>query len=104
MLRRTLTAKEFTLMRLQHAFQHFPTLGGFGIGDSDAGNLKALFRIPFSVLVVDTQCGLRDESQTAPLKIRAQLKNFGHRPQGCVVAFPGNYTFILILNLGFPPF
>ena len=51
MLRRALTAKEFTLMRLQHALQHFSTLRGFGIGHANAGNLKALFGVPFGILV-----------------------------------------------------
>src|SRR5580700_2895882 len=81
MLRRALPAKKLTLMRLQHALQHFPTLRGFGIGHSNARNLKALFCVPFGILIVEAQCRLRNKSQTAPLKIRTQLENLGHGPE-----------------------
>ena len=101
MLRRALTAKQFTLMRLQHAFQHFPTLRGFGIGDANAGNLEALLGIPLGVLFVDSQRRLRDEAQPAPFEIRAQLENFSHGAKRSTVALPGHDPLVLILNLAF---
>src|SRR5580700_7230975 len=100
MLRRTLASKKFTLMRLQHAFQNLSALRGFGVGDPDAGNFKALFGIELGVFVVDAQGGLRDEAETAPLEVRTQLENFGHGLERCAIAFPGNYALVLIFNLG----
>ena len=55
MLRRALAAKKFTLMRFQHALEHFSTLRGFGVGDANAGDFEALFGVKVRVLVVDAQ-------------------------------------------------
>src|ERR1700683_4288773 len=100
MLRRALASKEFTLMRLQHALQNLSTLRGFGVGDSDAGDFEALLRVEFGVLVVDAQCGLRDEAEAAPFEVGTQLENFRHGFEGGAIAFPGNYALVLIFDFG----
>src|SRR6202162_6686519 len=99
MLRRALTAKECTLMRLQHAFQHLAALRGLGISHPDARDFKALLRVPCGVLFVDSQRRLRDESQPAPLKIRTQLEDFGSGPRRGAVALPGDAPLALIFTL-----
>ena len=88
-------------MRLEHAFQNFSTLRGFRIGHPDAGDLEALFGVELGVLVVDAQCGLRNESQTAPLEIGTQLKNLGHGAKRRAIALPGDNAFVLIFDPGF---
>src|SRR5260370_51098 len=62
MLRGALTAKKFTLVRLQHALQYLTTLRGFRIGHANAWNLEALFGVKFGVFVVDAQGRLRNKS------------------------------------------
>jgi DNA-binding transcriptional regulator of glucitol operon len=101
MLRRALAAKKFTLMRFQDTFQNFSALRGLWVGYADAGNLEALFGVELGVFVVDAQSRLRNESQTAPLEIWAQLKNFSHGAKRSPVAFPGDDALVLIFNFGF---
>ena len=55
MLRRALASKQFALVRLENALEHFSTLRGFRVGNANAGNFEALFGVEVSVLAVDAQ-------------------------------------------------
>jgi len=93
-----LFSEQLALGRLQDSLEHFSALSRLGIGNSRAGNWKALFRIPFRKLLADLQSRLRDESKAAPLEVWAELKDLGHHLEGRGVSLPGNNALVLIFD------
>lgn len=100
MFGRALVAKELALMRLQNAFENFATLRRFRIGNSNSGNLETLFRVPLSVALPQSQCRLRNETESSPFEIWTQLENLGHGTERGTIPFPWNDALVLILDHG----
>src|SRR6185437_9907337 len=98
MFRRTLGPKQLALMWLQYTLQHFAALRSLWIGDAKAFHRKTNFGVPFGVAIADTQSGLRDESHSAPFKIRSYLKHLGHRLERASISFPRDHSLVLIFN------
>src|SRR5262252_8179165 len=99
MLGGALTAKQFTLMRLQYAFENLSALGSLGVGNTNAGDLETALRIPLGISVAKTQRRLGNEAETAPFEIWTQLKDFRHCPERGPIPFPRDNSRVLVLNL-----
>ena len=97
---RAFISEEFALVRFEHALEHFPALRRLRIGDSNPRYVKAPLGVELGILVANAQRRLRDKSQSAPLKVRPQLKHFGHCLKRREIALPRHNPLVLILDLG----
>src|SRR6185503_4403570 len=93
-----LAAKQLALNRLENAFEHLPALGGFGICHPDACDVEHFLRVPRGVTVADAERRLGDEAEPAPLEVRPELKDLGHRRESGAVAFPRDHASVLVLD------
>ena len=90
--------KQLALRGFQNTFEYFSALRRLGISNASFWDGIALLCVPLGVFLANPQRRLGNESQSTPLKVRPQFKDFCHDFESGAISLPRHHPLILVFD------